>query len=124
MPLDLSRVALNPKFYQQIVRIRRPYTLVMGQPLVTPIQQIILATITIADPNDLSRLVSGDVTTYIKSINIITTTSLNAATDSAYADIILFKNEAFEIQGTYPYEANGFCRAIATLSNYVASIGG
>ena len=123
--INVSRVANNPKFWQKVKRIVRNETIdAFGRNVLTAITSTINATITIASPNDLNRFT--DATTYIKGINIMTQANiaLNADNVQGQSDVIFWKGEHFQVIGTYPYSGNGFNRAIATLYDYQASVGG
>lgn len=123
--IDVSRVSQNSKFWQKVKRIIRRETMdEFGRNVLTAVASTIDATITVASPNDLNRFT--DATTYIKGINIMTQTNvaLNADNVLGQPDVIIWKNEHFQVIGTYPYSGNGFNRAIATLYDYQASVGG
>lgn len=118
MPLlNLSRVAKNPKFVQKVLRVVRQESVnEFGENILTTTTSQIKATITMASQNDLNRFT--DATVYIKAINVITTTELNADRVGYQPDIIIFQGDSYIIKGTFTYNVNGFTRAIAVLSDY------
>jgi len=118
MPLlNLARVARNPRFVQSVLRIVRQESVnEYGENELITTKSMIKATITMANPNDLNRFT--DATTYIKAINVITTTELNADRIGYQPDIIIFQGDSYIIKGTFTYSENGFTRAIAVLSDY------
>ena len=107
---------------QHVTRIVRPqYNDCEGLNRIKEIKSQICAVVTMASAQDLNRFT--DATVYIKSIKVTTPTPLNALTDDYAPDIILYMGEAFMVQGVDSYEAFGYCRAICTLSDYVAQPG-
>ena len=119
--INVAKVVRNPKFTQPITRIVRQETMVKGRSVLVETQSIIRAVVTMATAADLNRFT--DATTYIKSILVSTVVLLNADSVGYQPDVIVYMGENFIIKGIDSYEAFGYCRAVAVLSDYQAQAG-
>ena len=115
--LSLKHTVINPRFNQPVIRIVRSSVVNdYGEPVVVERKSTIQAVVTVPKDSDIIRWSEGS--THTKFIRITTTVKLNPENDPGNNDIIVYKNDRYQVLSVDDYSEFGYTRAICQLMDY------
>ena len=115
--LSLKHAVINPRFTQPIIRIIRGSSVNdYGELITVERKSTIQAVVSVPKDSDIIRWQEGS--SHTKFILVTTTVKLNPENEPGNNDIIVYRNDRYQVLSVDDYSGFGYTRAVCQLMDY------